>query len=70
MKGKRVLITGGNAGIGKATAIALAKMGAEVIITARSESKAKEAVAEIVKASGSDTSDLSAARSKFATRGA
>jgi NAD(P)-dependent dehydrogenase (short-subunit alcohol dehydrogenase family) len=54
MKGKRVLITGGNAGIGKATAIALAKMGAEIIITARSEGKAKEAVTEIVKASGSD----------------
>ncbi len=54
MKGKRVLITGGNAGIGKATAIALAKMGAEIIITARSEGKAKEAVAEIIKASGSD----------------
>ena len=53
MKGKRILITGGNAGIGKATAIALAKMGAEIIVTARSESKAKEAVAEIVKASGS-----------------
>lgn len=54
MKGKVILITGGNAGIGKATAIALAKKGAEIIITARSESKAKEAVEEIRKASGSD----------------
>ncbi|MCF8257585.1 MAG: SDR family NAD(P)-dependent oxidoreductase, partial [Flavobacteriales bacterium] len=52
MKGKLVLITGGNAGIGKATAIALSQKGADVIITARSEAKAIEAVAEIKKQSG------------------
>ncbi|MCF8459269.1 MAG: SDR family oxidoreductase [Flavobacteriales bacterium] len=52
MKGKTVVITGGNAGIGKATAIALAKKGAEIVITSRSESNAKAAVAEIKSTSG------------------
>ena len=52
MKDKTVVITGGNAGIGKATAIALAKKGAKVVITSRSEGKASAAVAEIQKASG------------------
>jgi NAD(P)-dependent dehydrogenase (short-subunit alcohol dehydrogenase family) len=54
MKDQLVLITGGNAGIGKATAVALASKGAEVIITARSESKAKEAVETIQKEGGSE----------------
>ncbi len=57
MKGKTVVITGGNAGIGKATALALAKKGAEIVITSRSEIKAKEAVAEIKKSSGNDKVD-------------
>ena len=52
MKGKTVVITGGNAGIGKATAIALAKKGAEVVITSRSEEKAKATINEIKSASG------------------
>jgi NAD(P)-dependent dehydrogenase (short-subunit alcohol dehydrogenase family) len=65
MNGKNIVITGGNAGIGKATATALAKMGASVLITSRSASKAEEAVNEIKKASGNDhvqyvTVDLSA----------
>ena len=55
MKGKTVVITGGNAGIGKATAIALAKKGAEIVITSRSEDKAKSAIVEIKSASGSDS---------------
>ncbi|MCB9185735.1 MAG: SDR family oxidoreductase [Flavobacteriales bacterium] len=58
MEGKTVIITGGNAGIGKATAIALAKKGASIVITSRSETKAKEAVAEIKKQSGSDKVDF------------
>lgn len=58
MEGKTVVITGGNAGIGKATAIALAKKGAAIVITSRSESKAKEAVAEIKKLSGSEKVDF------------
>ena len=58
MNGKTVVITGGNAGIGKATSIALAKKGANVLITSRSEEKAKAAVEEIKAASKSDKVDF------------
>ena len=58
MTGKTVVITGGNAGIGKATAIALAKKGATVLITSRSEEKALAAVAEIKKAAANDAVDF------------
>ena len=44
---QHILITGGNTGIGKETAIALAKTGAKIIIACRNETKAKKAVAEI-----------------------
>jgi NAD(P)-dependent dehydrogenase (short-subunit alcohol dehydrogenase family) len=52
MQNKNVLITGGNAGIGLATAIDLAKKGANVFIVSRSEEKAKEAVQKINAESG------------------
>jgi NAD(P)-dependent dehydrogenase (short-subunit alcohol dehydrogenase family) len=58
VKGKTVVITGGNAGIGKATAIALAKKGAEILITSRSEAKAKAAVEEIKSASKNENVDF------------
>ncbi|MFT5280376.1 MAG: retinol dehydrogenase-12 [Bacteroidia bacterium] len=54
MKGKIVLITGGNAGIGLATAKSLASSGAEVIITSRSDEKGNAGVEEIKKASKSE----------------
>lgn len=54
MQGKVVLITGGNTGIGKATAIALAKLGAQVTITSRSPEKGQAALAQIRRESGSD----------------
>jgi len=41
MKGRNVIITGGNAGIGLATAIAIAKQGATVYIVARTKDKAE-----------------------------
>jgi NAD(P)-dependent dehydrogenase (short-subunit alcohol dehydrogenase family) len=58
MKNKIVLITGGNAGIGKATATGLAKMGATVIIACRSKEKGMQAVEEIKKESGNSNVDL------------
>jgi NAD(P)-dependent dehydrogenase (short-subunit alcohol dehydrogenase family) len=54
MQGKTVLITGGNTGIGKATAIALARMGAQVTITSRNPAKGEAALADIRQQSGSD----------------
>ena len=52
MKGKNVIITGGNAGIGLATSIALAKQGANVYIVSRSKDKADEAIKTIADESG------------------
>ncbi|KND02204.1 uncharacterized protein SPPG_02689 [Spizellomyces punctatus DAOM BR117] len=53
LDGKVAIITGGTAGLGMASAIAMAQKGAHVIITARSESRGKEAVQKIIEASNS-----------------
>jgi len=52
--GSTVVITGGNAGIGKETAVGLAKLGAKVVITARDQRKGREAVADIQARAGSE----------------
>jgi NAD(P)-dependent dehydrogenase (short-subunit alcohol dehydrogenase family) len=54
MQGKTVVVTGGNSGIGFATAEALAQMGARVIVTARNADKGRAAVAGIVQRTGGD----------------
>jgi len=54
MKNKIVLVSGANSGIGKATATALAKQGAEVILQCRNEEKGIEAKKEIIAESGND----------------
>jgi NAD(P)-dependent dehydrogenase (short-subunit alcohol dehydrogenase family) len=47
LSGKTVLITGGNVGIGRATAFELARKKAEVVIVGRSEESCETTVEEI-----------------------
>jgi NAD(P)-dependent dehydrogenase (short-subunit alcohol dehydrogenase family) len=49
------LITGGNTGIGKETAVALATAGADVVVTSRDAEKGASALAEIRDRSGSSS---------------
>ncbi|HYK74376.1 MAG TPA: SDR family oxidoreductase [Pseudoneobacillus sp.] len=58
MENKICLITGGNSGIGKATALELAKMGATVVILCRSKERGNEAVKDIIEASGNQNVHL------------
>ena len=47
MDGKVALVTGGTSGIGKATAMALAAMGADVVVAGRDRERGERAAAEI-----------------------
>ena len=54
MAGKTVLVTGGTSGIGRATALGLATMGAHVAITGRDAGRTEGAAREIRAASGAE----------------
>jgi NAD(P)-dependent dehydrogenase (short-subunit alcohol dehydrogenase family) len=54
LRDRLAVITGGNSGLGKETAIKLASLGAETIILCRNPEKADAAVAEIKARSGND----------------
>eukprot|EP00434_Breviolum_minutum_P012915 symbB.v1.2.011383.t1/scaffold760.1/size164708/4 len=79
MSGKTVLITGGNTGLGRESAVRLAKAGATVVLTTRSEAKGKKAVEEVKAASGSsdvhflkldlaDLKDVKAFKNRFTSQ--
>lgn len=48
LDGKICIVTGANSGVGKITALELAKMGAEVIMVCRNQKKGEEALADIL----------------------
>jgi NAD(P)-dependent dehydrogenase (short-subunit alcohol dehydrogenase family) len=50
LRGKRALVTGGSNGIGRACAIALARRGAAIAVTARRRDRLEEATSDIAKA--------------------
>jgi len=58
MKNKVCIITGANSGVGKQSAIGLARLGARVIMVCRSKERGEVAKAEIAKKSGSDRIEL------------
>jgi NAD(P)-dependent dehydrogenase (short-subunit alcohol dehydrogenase family) len=58
MDGKTVIITGSNTGIGKYTAIELARRGAHVILACRDRKRAEEALKDICRLSGNKNVEL------------
>jgi 3-oxoacyl-[acyl-carrier protein] reductase len=64
LKGKTALVSGSTQGIGRASAIELASMGARVILLARNEEKLKEVVTDLTEISGEDHGFLVADFSK------
>jgi len=58
MTAKICLITGGNSGIGRATALGLARMGATVIIVSRDKERGEVALADIIAKSGNRNVEL------------
>jgi NAD(P)-dependent dehydrogenase (short-subunit alcohol dehydrogenase family) len=58
MQEKVCIVTGANSGIGKATALGLAQMGATVVMVCRDQTRGEEAQKEIKTISGNDAVDL------------
>ena len=58
LSGKSVIVTGGNVGIGRPTALELARLGANVTIIGRNEATCSEAVNEIIESTSNQKVSL------------
>jgi NAD(P)-dependent dehydrogenase (short-subunit alcohol dehydrogenase family) len=58
MTSKTCVVTGANSGIGKETALGLARMGARVVLVCRNEEKGRQALEDIRRETGSSQLDL------------
>ena len=58
MQDKIILITGGNAGIGKQTALQLSEKGAEVILACRSRARGEAAAQDIMRKTGNNKASV------------
>lgn len=58
LNGKIIMVTGANSGIGKESAIALARQGARIVMVCRNPEKGAQAQQDIQRRSGSDAIDL------------
>ena len=58
LQGKVCVVTGANSGIGKETALALARMGATLVLVCRSEARGTEALEDIKAQTGNDAVSL------------
>ena len=55
LAGKTIIVTGANSGIGKFSALGFARMGASVIMVARSRERGEKALQEVRKASANNS---------------
>jgi NAD(P)-dependent dehydrogenase (short-subunit alcohol dehydrogenase family) len=58
MKGKVCLVTGATGGLGKATAVALAQLGAQVILACRNKERGEMAKTDVISATGNSAIEL------------
>jgi len=58
LRGKIVLLTGANSGIGKAIALGLAELGATLVLVCRNEVRGQAAKREIIEKTGNDSVEL------------